>query len=257
MQTALVRRGAVAASAVSLALLLAACGGEDGTKDSKGDKAGGEGTKQSAPAKTQAELDKLIFAKTDLKGYEVEAPTLAELKDAKAATADKKECATLNEALVVGAPGPEGAFAARKVGHSPGTPEKATGTIEEKTEAAIQAINNVTVNLLSMGSYADGDTAGKAMADLKKSAESCASGFTSTVATRKTEYTKVAPASYTGGDEALAYTVTMDLDGEPMESRLVVVRQGTEILTTYSVKFSGGAPTSSKDLLDAQLKKLG
>ncbi|MFJ8230182.1 hypothetical protein ACIQ9E_09530 [Streptomyces sp. NPDC094448] len=256
MQTAIVRRGAVAASAVSLALLLAACGGDDSNKDTKGEKGGKEEVKQSAPAKSQAELEKLMFAKTDLKGYEVDTPTPAELKDAKAATADKKECATLNEALAVGAPGPEVAFAARQVAHSPGTPEKATGTIDEKTEAAIQAINNVTVNQLSLGSYPDGEAAGKAMAELKKSAESCASGFTSTVAADKTKYTKVAPGSYTGGDEALAYTVTMELDGEPMKSRLVVVRKGTEILNSHSLTFSG-EPAPSKDVIDAQLKKLG
>ncbi|MEW1549685.1 sensor domain-containing protein [Streptomyces tsukubensis] len=255
MQTAIVRRGAVAASAVSLALLLAACGGEDGTKDSKGEKAGGEGAKQSAPAKTQAELDKLIVAQTDLKGHSVKTPLPAELKDAKTATVDKDECAPLNEVLVIGAPGAEGALAARQTSRMPG--EKPTsGTEDEKAEAALKALQGASVNLITLGSYADADAAGKAMADLKKSAESCASGFTSTVTTEKTKFAKVAPASYTGGDEALAYTVTADSPEGPMDAQLVVVRKGSEIFSVHSVSLSGKSE-QPKDILEAQLKKLG
>ncbi|QDY78061.1 sensor domain-containing protein [Streptomyces qinzhouensis] len=256
MQTAIVRRGAVAASAVSLALLLAACGGEDSKKDSKGEKAGSkEETKQSAPAKSQAELDKLIVAKEDLKGHSVKTPLAAELKDAKTATADKSECATLNEVLSLGAPGTEGALAARQTSRMPGS-EPAAGTEAENAEAALKALQGASVNLVTLGSYADGDAAGKAMADLKKSAESCASGFTGTVTTEKTKYTKFAPASYTGGDEALAYTVTAESTEGPMETQLVVVRKGSEIFSAHSVSMSGKSE-QPKDLLDAQLKKLG
>ncbi|MFF3557400.1 sensor domain-containing protein [Streptomyces tsukubensis] len=255
MQTAIVRRGAVAASAVSLALLLAACGGEDGTKDSKVDKAGGEGTKQSAPAKSQAELDKLIVAQTDLKGHSVKTPLPAELKDATTAAVDKNECATLNEVLVIGAPGAEGALAARQTSRTPGS-EPATGTSDEKAQAALEALKSASINLLTLGSYADADAAGKAMADLKKSAESCASGFTNTVTTEKTKFTKIAPGSYKGGDEALAYTVTAETGEGPVETELVVVRKGTEIFSAHTVSMSGKA-AQPLDILEAQLKKLG
>ncbi|MGV9315890.1 sensor domain-containing protein [Streptomyces sp. NPDC003691] len=255
MQTTFVRRGAVAASAVSLALLLAACGGEDGKKDSQGEKGGGEGTKQSAPAKTQAELDKLIVAKEDLKGHSVKTPPAAELTEAKGATADKSECAVVNGVLVVGAPGDEGALAARQLSRMAG--EKPTsGTEEEKAEAALKGLQGASINIVTLGSYGDADAAGKAMADLKKSAESCAGGYTGTVTTEKTKYTKITPGSYTGGDEALAYTVSADMGDGTMETQLVVVRKGSEILTTHTIGLSGKAE-QPKDILDAQLKKLG
>ncbi|MEW1547981.1 hypothetical protein [Streptomyces tsukubensis] len=260
MHTPVVRRGAVAASAVSLALLLAACGEEDGSKDVKGERSGGEGMKQSAPAKSRAELDKLILGKKDIKGHSVELVLPALLKDAKATRADKSECAMLNEALTFGAPGSEGAFAARKTLTILKDEPAATGSsTEEKLDAWANQfrkdLDDSFMTQVSLSSYAGGE-AEKSMAGLKKSAESCAGGFTSTAPAEKVKYTKITPAPYAGGDEALAYTATADLDGEPMVLEVVVIRKGAEIISTQTICL-GDRSRQPKDILDAQLRKLG
>ncbi|MEU3600538.1 hypothetical protein ABZ714_17740 [Streptomyces sp. NPDC006798] len=256
MQNTAFRRGAVAASAVSLALLLSACGGEDKKDESKGSNGAKNDTKKSAPAKTQAELDKLAIVSADVKGgakHEVKPALASDIKDAAGAKSDKSECATLNKVMAGGAPGESAASVSRRV--TTGMEPPKTGTPEEQAAASMDALKNMSMSMLTLASY-EGDGATKAVADLKKSAEACGAGFTSTIKSDKTKVTKVAPATYAGGDEALAYTVSVDAEGESMQAPVVVVRKGNEVFSIFSFNLSGKSE-QPKAVIDAQLKKLG
>ncbi|MEU5159094.1 hypothetical protein AB0G74_05710 [Streptomyces sp. NPDC020875] len=252
MQSTALRRGAVAASAVSLALLLSACGG-DKKDDSKSSNGAKDDTKKSAPAKTQAELDKLAIVSADLKATKVTTPPAADLKGAESATADKAECTPLTRTVAGLTPGDPAARISR--GISQGLEPPKTGTPEEQAQAAIDALKDVSLSQLALASY-EGDGATKAMAELKKSAEACTAGFGVTINSDSNKVTKVAPATFTGGDEALAYILTMGTGDEAMRMPLVVVRKGNEIVSVVDLNVDG-EPDLPKTTIDAQLKKLG
>ncbi|MEU5159095.1 hypothetical protein AB0G74_05715 [Streptomyces sp. NPDC020875] len=256
MQNTAFRRGAVAASAVSLALLLSACGG-DKKDDSKSSNGAKDDTKKSAPAKTQAELDKLAIATADLKDpkikHEVKPALASEIKDAASAKSDKTECATVTKVMAGGAPGEPAASVSRKI--ASGQEPKKSDKPEEQALESLEALKDMSVSMLTLASY-EGDGATKAMADLKKSGEACGAGFTSTIKSDKTKVTKLAPATYAGGDEALAYTVSVDAEGTAVQAPVVVIRKGNEVFSVFSFNLSGKSE-QPKAVIDAQLKKLG
>ncbi|MFI1829546.1 hypothetical protein ACH41E_24340 [Streptomyces sp. NPDC020412] len=252
-----VRRAAVAASVVSLSLVLAACGGsEDEKKDAKGDAKGSSSAAAAPAAKalTQAELEKLILAKGDLKDHEFNTPGAADVAKAKGATTDKAECKPLATALTEGAPAPATASVLRQIMPMPAG--SSTGTTEEqKAEAALKALSTLSFTATTLNSY-EGKGAEDAMAALKKAGTDCTASFTVTAEGETTKVTKVAPATYSGGDEALAYTVTMDVDGKAYETHLVTVRKGATVANFYALSI-GGKTEQPKAIADAQLKKLG
>ncbi|MEU9608001.1 hypothetical protein [Streptomyces sp. NPDC048057] len=251
-----VRRAAVAASVVSLSLVLAACGGsEDDKKDSKGDaKGSSSAAAPSAKALTQAELEKLALTKDDLKDHEFNTPKAADLAKTKGATSDKPECKPLSSALIEGAPAPSTAAVMRQIMPMPAG--SSTGqTEEQKAEAALKALSTLSFTATTLNSY-EGKGAEDAMAALKKAGSECAGGFSVSAAGETTKVTKVAPATYSGGDEALAYTLTMDMDGKPSETHLVTVRKGSTVANFYTLSI-GGKTEQPKAIADAQLKKLG
>ncbi|MEU3600539.1 hypothetical protein ABZ714_17745 [Streptomyces sp. NPDC006798] len=257
MQSTAFRRGAVAASAVSLALLLSACSGGDDKKDDSNSSNGAKNdTKKSAPAKTQAELDKLAIVSADVKPQEVKNRPLSELKDAQVATSDKPECKALSTVMLGGVPGEAKNTIIRRVSPPLPTDGRLTEESSDKEfEEAMESIKLMSITSLGLGSY-EGDGATKAMAELKKAGESCGAGFVSKVKSDSNKVTKVTPAAYTGGDEALAYTLTMDGEGMKIETPTVVVRKGNEIFTVTTISLSGKAE-QPKAVADAQLKKLG
>ncbi|MFH8616791.1 hypothetical protein ACH4E8_17150 [Streptomyces sp. NPDC017979] len=253
-----VRRAAVAASVVSLSLVLAACGGsEDEKKDAKGDAKGSSSaaTAPAAKALTQAELEKLALTKDDLKDHEFNTPKAADLAKTKDASSDKAECKPLSSALIAGAPAPATAAVMRQIMPMPAGGSSTGTTEEQKAEAALKALSTLSFTATTLNSY-EGKGAEDAMAALKKAATDCAAGFTVSAAGETTKVTKVAPATYSGGDEALAYTLTMDMDGKPSETHLVTVRKGATVANFYTLSI-GGKTEQPKAIADAQLKKLG
>ncbi|WHM40895.1 hypothetical protein [Streptomyces sp. BPTC-684] len=257
MRRTTVRRTALAASTLSLALLVSGCGSEGSAakEESKGKTSSGAPT---APATTsaqnvlsQAELDKLVLAEADLKDHKVAKPTQADLASSKTVTTDKAACKPLGDVMALRAPGSPGASATRKVMAVPKGPG-ASASAEEKAKAGLDALGS-TITADTLASYS-GRGAADALAALKKAGADCAGGFSLIAEGDKTAF-KVSPASYTAGDEAVAFTLTADLDGEPGTSHLVAIRQGTTLATFYAFSLAGKAE-QPKAVIDAQLKKL-
>ncbi|MFH8616789.1 hypothetical protein ACH4E8_17140 [Streptomyces sp. NPDC017979] len=121
------RRAAVAASAVSLSLLLAACGsdsdsGEDAKKDAKSSPSAAVSAAPAAPVSktlTQADLEKLLLTKADLKDHHFKTPTPDELPEPGSTVTDNPNCQALAMALTEGAPSVASAVATRGVAPIP------------------------------------------------------------------------------------------------------------------------------------------
>ncbi|MEV5375691.1 hypothetical protein AB0L26_06875 [Streptomyces nondiastaticus] len=257
MRRTTVRRTAVAASAVSLALLLSACGGlgKSEAKDEPKDKA--SSSAPAAPAgkgASQAELEKLVLTDADVPGRKVTEATPADLATAKGVSADKAECKPLVDAMSLRSGGTPAATVIRKV--LPPAPSAAPGASDEdKMKAGLGALSG-TLTSDTLGSYGDDKAAGEVIAALKKSGADCAGGFTLVSGSDKTKFTKVAPADLTAGDEAVAFTLAMDLDGKAGTTHLVAVRKGATVATFYALSLAGQAE-QPKAVVDAQVKKLG
>ncbi|WP_405790252.1 hypothetical protein OG753_25460 [Streptomyces sp. NBC_00029] len=256
MRNALVRRTVVAASAVSLALLATACGGEkaDTKADSKPSGAAATSAAPAAKAKTTAELTAALVVQADLPNHVVKPATPAEIAAAGAAKSDKAECQPLVSAQSMNAVGTAAGTAGTKA-VAKGKEPAADASPEEKLKAGLDALSG-TATSVSLHSY-EGKGAAEAFASLKTAGTACAGGYTGTQAGDSLKITKVAPgAAVTAGDEALAYTVTGDADGSPVSMELVVVRKGST-LATFSALSLAGVAEQPKDVVDAQVKKLG
>ncbi|OAR22606.1 hypothetical protein A8W25_23620 [Streptomyces sp. ERV7] len=253
MRRTTVRRTALAASALSLALLSTACGSEGSDKEEpKGKGSSSAPATPAGKALSQAELDKLVLAEADLKDHKIAKATPADLAAAKTVTTDKAACKPLVDVMVLRGVGTPGATATRKVIAVPKGPG-ANASAEEKAKAGLDALG-ATITADTLASYS-GSGAADALAALKKAGTDCAGGFALMAQGDKTNFTKVAPASYTGGDEAIAFTLTADLDGEPGTAHLVAVRKGSTLATFYAQSLAGKAE-QPKAVIDAQLKKL-
>ncbi|MET9512182.1 hypothetical protein ABZX62_27695 [Streptomyces flavidovirens] len=255
MRRTTVRRTAVAASALSLALLVSACGADksaDAGPEAKGkDSAAAE---PAAKVLSQAELDKLILADGDAKNHKVIKPLKADLAASKIATTDKAECKPLLDATWMRPLGSPAATSVRRVSTMPEKPGK-DASPEDKLKAGLEALGGAVIMTDTLGSY-DGKSAQEALAGLRTAGKACADGFTTTAGPDKMKYTKVTPASYTGGDEAVAFTLTTDLEGETGSAQLVTVRKGNTVVSFFAQSFAGKSE-QPKDAIEAQLAKLG
>ncbi|MCX4553643.1 hypothetical protein OG204_32785 [Streptomyces sp. NBC_01387] len=254
MRRTIVRRTAVVASGLSLALLVSACGSDKPAADSAAPKdKGSAAAEPAAKALSQAELDKLVLAQSDLKNHKVAGATKADLAAVKTMTTDKAECKPLVQAMSLSAVGTPAATSTRKIVAVPKAPAR-DASADEKAAAGMKALS-ATVTADTLGSY-DGKGAPDAFASLSAAGKACAGGFTLVVGSDKTKFTKVAPATYSGGDEAVAFVLTADLDGESGTSHLVAVRKGSTLASFYAQSL-GGKAEQPKDVIDTQLAKLG
>ncbi|MFG2337057.1 hypothetical protein [Streptomyces yangpuensis] len=256
MRSTLVRRSVMTASAVSLALLATACGSDKA--DTKADaKPSGAAATSAAPAvkaKTSAELEAAIVVQADLPNHLVKAPTAAELAGAAGAKSDKPECQPLVSAQSMNAVGTAAGTAGTRAivkGKAPA----ADASPEDKFKAGMDALGGTTTSVY-LASY-EGKGAAEAFASLKTAGTACAGGYTGSQTGDSLKITKVAPgAAVTAGDEAVAYTMTSDLDGETLTTELVAVRKGNT-LATFSALSLTGAAEQPKDVVETQVKKLG
>ncbi|MFJ7587250.1 hypothetical protein ACIQZO_07605 [Streptomyces sp. NPDC097617] len=256
MRNALVRRTVLAASAVSLTLLVTACGGEkaDTKADAKPSEAAATSAAPATKAKTTAELAGVLVVQADLPNHLVKPATPAEIAAAAGAKSDKPQCQPLVSAQSMNPVGTAAGTAGTKA-VAKGKEPAADASAEEKLKAGLDALGS-TVTSVSLHSY-EGKGAAEAFATLKTAGTACAGGYTGGQGGDSLKITKVAPgAAVTAGDEALAYTVTGDADGEPMTMELVVVRKGST-LATFSAVSLAGAAEQPKDVVDVQVKKLG
>ncbi|MCB5178603.1 hypothetical protein [Streptomyces antimicrobicus] len=243
------------ASALSLALLATACG-SDKPADKKDEPkpAGSSAAAPAAKGKTDAEVAALVVTQADVPDQLVSAEGGAKAAaEGSKATVDKAECKPLMQAQSaqkVGAATGSGRTVAKAKPKEP----SAGASAEDKLKAGLEALG-ATQTLVSVGSY-DGKGAEEAFASLKTAAGACAGGYTVDEGGDKVKFLDVKPgASVTAGDEAAAFTMTMDLDGgEKSTNHFVVVRKGNSLATFYSF---GLTATQPKTVIDAQAKKLG
>ncbi len=255
MHRNIVRRTALTASAVSLALLVSACGSEGAAKkdEPKGDASSNASSAAPAKALSQAELDKLVLTEADLKDHKIGEVTDADRAAAAGVAGDKAECKPLVDVIALRSVGKPVASATRKIIGVPKAPA-ADASPEEKVKAALGALGG-TATADALGSY-EGRGAAEALAALKKAGTDCAGGFTLSAGSEKTKYTKVQPAAYTAGDEAVAFTLSLELEGQPGTAHLVAVRKGGTLVTFHAQSLAGNAE-QPKAVIDAQMKKLG
>lgn len=238
MRATAVRRTALAASAAALALLATACSGSsdaDG-KDDKG-AANGSSSAPKTPAKalTAAELEKAALAQGDVKDTKITKAGPADEVPADGVKVDKEACLPVAHALSGVAQ--EGAVATtkRKVIDEP----KADGekSLEDAAKGegadAFKDAFNLTSTFVALSSY-EGTAGPDAFAALKKAAADCAGGFTATVAGTPTKVVSMTEEKITGGDEALAWTVTSESDGATTPVKLVALRKGSSVATFFA-----------------------
>ncbi|MFF9017661.1 hypothetical protein ACF09C_32485 [Streptomyces sp. NPDC014870] len=251
-----IRIATATVTAASLGLLLTACGGGEkgGDKGKDAPKASASASASAAPdakALSAAELEKLIVEKADLKGYQVEQAKAADLAKPGDIVTDKAACLPLAEAMSSIAIGNAPSSARRVAVETPKTEKGATGAPDGVLDALGAPATAVT-----LGSH-DGGGAQAALALLKTAGTECAGGFTATVGSEKTKITKVAPETVSAGEEAVAFTVTTDMEGAPWTSKVVAFRQGNTLASFFVYSLVGKVDALPKTVIDAQAAKLG
>ncbi|MET9916271.1 hypothetical protein ABZZ04_04205 [Streptomyces sp. NPDC006435] len=261
MRSSAIRRTAVAAAAVSLALLAAGCGGGSDS-GSDGDKAGTKG-KESAAAEpaakalSAAELEKAALAQGDVKGHKISEAAAKDVVAAKDIKVEKEVCAPLANALMGAQVGEPGAFTKRTVVSEPkkGSMDKDTGNAEDAFKAAF----DITTTQLALGSY-EGKGAQDSVAALRTAATECAGGFEFTAAGEKQKVSKITEAQVEAGEESAAWTVELEQDGEKGEMKLAALRQGSSFASFSSINLAAMGEGGSFDLptavMEAQAGKL-
>ncbi|WP_236242887.1 hypothetical protein [Streptomyces sp. CC228A] len=258
MRSMLVRRSAVAASAVSLALLVTACGGskDDNADAAPKDKAGAASA-SAAPAAaepaakvlSEAELKKALVTDADLEGFKIKAGDTAQvaaLAKSKVST-DKAECEPLARLLTSVPMGEPAARALAMANQSPKKEDLAAGKL------------GGSMTLVGLASY-EGKGAEEALASLRAAGAACAGGFTVTQDGAAVKVTKLEELKVSGGDEATGWKVTAEVDGTPSLYQAAAVRQGAT-LATFPVQDLGFVVTGKAGdypaaLSDAQIGKL-
>jgi hypothetical protein len=255
------RIGATATvSVLSFALITGCGGGSDDADASEGsDKASASPT-TAAKARSAAELEKLLLATADIKGYKVASGDDTLPKSKSEVKADKAECAPLAYAMSGLAPGDTDANASNTVTEVPAS-DTASKSPEDISEADIENAFNVEMTFVGLSSY-EGDGAEKAMKSLSDGIEACSSGFGITAQGESQKITKVAAGKALGsGDQSVAFSVDSDMDGEGTATfNTEVVRVGSTVTTYYTVNFATLATGKAADVpaavVDAQAAKL-
>lgn len=251
MRARALRHAGAVAAVTTLALALTACGGEEKKQEDTGkaDASASAAAKPDVKALSAAELEKLVVGQADLKGYQVKKAKSDEVLNPGDVSADKPACEPLAEAMSWIAPGTPGAKVVRKTIQIPGkdaaaNPENALGAL------------STPVTTVTLGSYA-GQGAEQAFASLKTAGTDCAGGFTATASGEKVKVTKVAADTAAGGDEALAWTITTDVDGTRMVTKLAVLRKANNLAGFATMSLGGEVKEQPKTVIDAQAAKLG
>ncbi|MFJ9808329.1 hypothetical protein ACIRTB_08875 [Streptomyces sp. NPDC101158] len=250
MRARALRHVAAATTAASLALLLTACGGEEKkTEDTgKADASASAAAKPDVKALSAAELEKLVVAQADLKGYQVKNAEAEDRLNAGDVGADKPACEPLAEAVSGVAPGTPGASVKRKAVQ---VPSKDTVSSPENALGAL----GVPATTVTLGTYA-GQGAEQAFAALKAAGTECAGGFTLLASGEKTTIAKVSPETVTAGDEALGWTLIAQMEGRPFVTNLVVFRKANNLAGFMTISLTGKVKEMPKALVDAQAAKL-
>ncbi|MEW2631271.1 hypothetical protein AB0903_06345 [Streptomyces sp. NPDC048389] len=266
MRSTAVRRTALAAAAASLVLLVSACGGEGsggGTKDEtkgKGDESAA--AKPAAKALSAAELEKAALAQGDVEAHKVIKAGPQDDMAAKDVTTDKAECEPVARALAGVPLGEPVATVKRRVTAEPDAKAAGKGLddlTDEEIDGAMEGAFDITTSLVALSSY-ESRGAADAFSALKSAATACAGGFTMTMSGAEQKVLKLTEAKVSGGDEAVAWTMPSEQDGEKLPFNLAVVREGSTFTTfsSFNIMAPEGEPLPlPAAVVDAQVAKLG
>lgn len=267
MSATAIRRTVLAASAVSLALVVTACGGGEQGGEDKEAKGGTKAEQPAAKTLTAAELEKLVVAKGDVKGHEVTEPGKDDVFDPDAVSVATAECEPVGQVLSALPAGKPAASVQRLVVQEseaakkgmPSAQELGEMTEKEAEEATLDSLD-ITKTMTSLWSY-EADGAEQTLATLRESGKKCAGGFAMTIDGEKQQVTKVSEETLSAGEDAVAWTVGTKQDGSAGETKVVVFRQGNTLAGFSSFNIAsvtrGEAFDQPTALIDAQAAKLG
>jgi hypothetical protein len=246
----------LAVSALSLALITGCSSeGSDDAKDAK--ESAAESSAPAAKALTAAELEKLLLAKGDVKGYEAESGDDTLPKSKSEVKTDKTQCDPLAWATAALAPGDTDANASNTLTATP----TASKDPSELSETDIEDAFDVSITFVGLSSY-DGDGAEKALKAVSDGVTACSGGYTLKAEGENGKVTKVTTAKSSGaGDESVAFAEDVDMDGEGTATFLTeVVRKGNTVATFYSVNLAALSDGSKTEIpaavVEAQVAKL-
>lgn len=240
MRTALVRRTVLSASALSLALLATACGGSEKADAKPSASAPAPSPTPEVKALGAAELEKLTLADGDVPKVKLAKAGADDVAKSFEITTDKAQCQPLAEA---------GGLA--PVGKPVTTTERiGTGVPTDPTDPL-----SITMTSVHLASY-DGKGAADALASMKAAGTACTGGFVTTTKGEKTTITSVVPGTVTGGDDAAAWAIVSDTDGETVKSQMVAILKGNNLVVIHALSLTGKSEVPQA-YIDAQLKKLG
>ncbi|MER7570639.1 hypothetical protein [Streptomyces sp. NPDC126514] len=243
----------VAMSAVTLALITG-CSSEDKDSDKGTGTEASASPTQAAKALSAAELEKLLLAQGDVKGYKVQAGDDTLPKAKTEVKTDKAECDPLAWATAALAPGETDAHASNTVAEDKAA--SATAAPESVEDAF-----DINMTFVGLSSY-DADGAEKAMKAVNDGVAACSGGYGMKAAGEDSKVTKVGSAKAAGqGDESVAFSQDVDMDGEGTATFTTeVVRKGNTVATFYTVNFAslgtGKAAEIPAEIVTAQLGKL-
>ncbi|MFJ4782940.1 hypothetical protein [Streptomyces sp. NPDC088794] len=263
-----VRIGATATAAALSLALITGCGGEskdNGSDSSSGDKDSSSTT--AAKALSAAELGKLIIAKGDLDGFDVQSADtggkFAESKD-KVKVVDAK-CAPLAYVLTGFAPGADESAYVNRMATEKSTEPTPTGTSDEDLDATMDNLQDIldsTMSIVSLSSY-DGEGAQETLKSVSDAVSGCASGFSVSAPGEDTQkFTKVVAEKASGtGDESIAFAVSGPVEGDMTTVHGEVVRHGSTVAAYYSLSLAAMAGEKvtydiPAELIKAQAAKL-
>lgn len=171
-------------------------------------------------------------------------------------TADKAACDVFGDLLMGAKAGSPAASTQRKAASEP---KKGADRDTADPEEAFKAAFDITTTLTTLASY-DGKGAEEALASLRTAATECAGGFALNVAGDKQKVTKIAEEQVEGGEEAAAWTVSVESGGDKMTFKLTALRQGTTLASFSSMNLAamdgGGDYDLPTAVIGAQAKKL-
>lgn len=260
MRSIAVRRSALAAAAASLVLLVTACSGEgsDGGTEDKGKESAA--AQPAAEALTAAELEKLALEQGDVKDHKITKAGPEDDIAAEDVTTDKAECEPLTRAMAGVPLGDPAATVKRRATAEPtaADPSKDGEVSEGDVDGVMERAFDITTSLVTLSSY-EGKGAADAVSALKSAGRACSGGFTVKMAGTEQKVVKLAEAKVSGGDEAVAWRMTAEQDGEKLPFNLVAVRKGGSFVSfsSFNIVAPDGDLPLPTAVVDAQAAKLG
>ncbi|GGR99177.1 hypothetical protein GCM10010269_42520 [Streptomyces humidus] len=239
-----------AIGALSLSLLTACS--DDGAKDA-GEAEGSASSTASSAAKAlpKAELEKLLLAQGEIKGYKVTSgdDTLPASKSA--VKTDEEACAPLAYAISGLAPGDTDSQASNTLTEDNAS-AAATKAPEDISQSDLENAFKVSLTFVGLSSY-EGDGAEKAFKSVSDGVAACSGGFGVAAQGEKQKITKVASEKAPGsGDESVAFSVDSDVDGgESATFHTQVVRKGNTVASFYTVDFASLTSTGKSSAVPA------